>query len=241
MDNSIYIALSRQTAVFRDLDVTANNVANANTTGFSGEKMLFSEYLVDDGNRNNMSFTNDISTMRNLGQGRIETTGNPFDVALSGRGYFVVETPLGNRYTRAGNFQLDADGTLVTVDGYPVLDNAGQRITFEENARDIIIREDGAIQVDGDELAQLGVVQFENEQVMERLASNLYKADVQPTEAIGARVLHGALEKSNVDAVGEITHLVELNRSVASLTRFIDLQYELQRRAGQTLSKSAGA
>jgi flagellar basal-body rod protein FlgF len=241
MDNSIYIALSRQTAVFRDLDVTANNVANASTTGFTAEKMLFTEYMKDDGNRNKMSFTTDITNVRDLDEGRMQVTGNAFDMAISGRGYFTVETPLGNRYTRAGNFQLDGTGTLVSTDGYPVLDNAGQRIVFDENAREIIVRQDGAIQVDGDELAQIGVVQFDNEQVMERLASNLYKSDVPPVESETAKVLHGVLEQSNVNAVSEITHLVDLNRSVTSITRFIDLQYELQRRAGQTLTKSASS
>lgn len=239
MDNGIYIALSRQTALFRDLDVTANNIANSSTAGFRSEKVLFTEYLVDDGNRNKMAFTNDIVTHRNLDQGRMQVTDNPFDVAISGKGYFVVETPLGNRYTRAGNFQLDAEGTLVTPDGNPVLDNAGQRIVFDPDSREIVVREDGTIQVDGGELATLGVVEFENEQVLERLSSALYKADVTPQQSETSRVLHGVVEQSNVSAVSEITHLVDLNRSVGSLTRFIDSQYELQRRAGNVLSKQS--
>lgn len=239
MDNSIYIALSRQAAVFRDLDVTSNNVANSSTPGFTAEKVMFSQYLENDGNHNKMAFTSDISTRRDLSEGRMETTGNPFDMAISGPGYFTVETPLGNRYTRAGNFQLDGNGTLVTADGNPVLDNAGQRITFDPDAPgEIKVRQDGAIQVGNDEIATIGVVNVENQQVMERLASNYYKSDVTPTAVEGSKILSGMVEQSNVQGVSEITHLVDLNRSVASITRFIDVQYELQRRAGQTLAKS---
>jgi flagellar basal-body rod protein FlgF len=241
MDNSIYIVLSRQTALFRDLDVTSNNVANTTTTGFKGEKVLFTDYLLDDGNRNKMAFTNDISSLRDTDQGRLQVTENPFDMAISGKGYFVVETPLGNRYTRAGNFQLDAEGTLVTPDGYPVLDDAGQRIILDPESREIVVRQDGVIQVDGEELAVIGVAEFENEQVMERLSSALYKSDVAPQAPTESKVLHGVLEQSNVQPVSEIVHLVDLGRSVASLTRFIDSQYDLQRRASSILARQGSS
>ena len=115
MDSSIYITLSKQMAMFRDMEATANNIANVNTTGYNGEKMMFTDYLVNDGNRHKMAYVQDISTYRDLQEGPIQVTSNAFDLAISGPGYFAVATPLGTRYTKAGNFTLREDGALVTM------------------------------------------------------------------------------------------------------------------------------
>src|SRR5687768_3602243 len=103
MDNSIYIALSRQLAEFRDMDITANNIANANTVGYDSEHILFSTYLTRDinkGDRNPMAFAHDVSSYVNTEMGSLQTTGNDLDLAIQGDGYFIVETPLGIRYTK---------------------------------------------------------------------------------------------------------------------------------------------
>src|SRR5258708_5552303 len=109
MDNSIYVTLSRQLALFRDMDVTANNIANANTTGYNAEHIMFDSFVTKDanqGDRNPVSFANDVATYRNIENGSMQITGNDLDLAIQGNGYFIVETPLGTRYTRAGNFQV---------------------------------------------------------------------------------------------------------------------------------------
>lgn len=151
MDNGIYIALSRQLALFRDMAETTNNIANANTTGFQAEKIIFSEYLKKDnnqGNHNNMSFANDVSSYRYVQEGSRRVTGGQLDVALEGAGsYFMVETPLGTRYTRAGNFSLDESGALITPSGYKVLDASGQPIEFPPETQDIVIGTAGNITV----------------------------------------------------------------------------------------------
>ena len=232
--------LSRQTGLFRDMDVTANNIANATTTGYTSEDMLFTDYLEDDGNRNKMAFAQDVSTYRKTEQGAMKLTGNALDVAISGKGYFTIETPLGNRYTRAGNFQLDANGTLTTTDGLPVLDADGQRIIFEEEDRDISIGEAGNIVVDGEERGSLGVVQFDNEQLLERLNSTLFKSDVPGIPAVeNFRVMHGMLEQSNVDSVTQLTRMIKTSRSVASTAKFIETMYDLQRKASNTYAKQS--
>src|SRR5690348_3481311 len=100
MDNSIYIMLTRQLAMFRDVEVTANNIANANTTGYDAEHTMFSSYMTQDinqGNANPMAFGYDVSTYRDTNEGTLRGTGNPLDVAIEGNGYFMVETPLGTR------------------------------------------------------------------------------------------------------------------------------------------------
>lgn len=164
-------------------------------------------------------------------------TGNPLDVAIAGPGYFVVQTPLGERYTRAGNFQIDAEGTLVTNEGNPVLDQGGQPITFEPEDRDIRIGEAGNIMVDGAERATLGVVEFSNPQVLERMNSTLFRSDAEPASAETSRVLHGVLEGSNVQPVMELTRMIQVSRAVASTSKFIEVNYDLQRKASNTLAQ----
>ncbi|MBM3618266.1 MAG: flagellar basal-body rod protein FlgF [Alphaproteobacteria bacterium] len=240
MDNGIYVALSRQMGLFRDMDVTANNIANANTVGFGGEKVMFDDFLVktspDGGPRT--AFTNDFASYRNLAEGPMKVTSNPLDVAISGPGYFAVMTPLGERYTRAGNFQLDTDGTLVTPEGYQVLDEGGQPIQFEPQDKEIAIGQAGDIVVDGAPRGNLGVFEFANPQLMERTGSTLYKADGLAQPAAASRVLHGTLEGSNISPVMELTHMIKVQRGVGSTAKLIDAQYELTRKTADTWAKS---
>lgn len=234
MDNGIYIMLSRQLALFRDMQVTANNVANANTTGYNAEHMLFTSYLAKDvsqGTPNNMALAHDISTYRSTENGPMMVTENTLDFAIQGDGYFTVETPLGVRYTRAGNFQLDSEGKLTTAEGYPVLDNSGQHITFPEDVRDIEIGETGTFKVNGEEFASIGVVKFENEQLLERLDGRLYKSEIEPEAAENVRIMQGTLENANVQPVRELTHMIDVSRSVTSTAKFIETMYDLQRKA----------
>ncbi len=240
MDNSIYIALSRQTALFREINLVANNISNVDTTGYQAEKMLFTKYMVDDGNRNKMAFTQDIASYRDTAGGPLRVTGNALDVAISGSGFFQVETPQGRRYTRAGNFQMDGNGTLITAEGHPVLDDGGQPVEFAPEDREIAVHENGAVVVDGEERAVLGVVEFENPQAMTQVGGALFATDQEPVESDESRVLHGVLEKSNVVGVSEIVRMVELQRSVASTAKFIEVMYDLQRKTNNTYAQNSG-
>ncbi len=238
MDNSIYIMLSRQTALFRDMDVTANNIANVNTTGYHGEKMMFTDYLVKDtSNRRQMAFTQDVATYQDTRNGSMKVTGNPLDVGLMGSGYFTVETPRGDRYTRAGNFQLDGEGTLVTAEGYPVLDDGGQRIIFDQEDKQIVVGENGLITVDGEERAVLAIAEFANQQALTQEYGGMYRSDAPPLPAEATRVVHGALEDSNIQGVSEIVRLVELQRSTGSSSKFIETMYDLIRKANNAYSQ----
>jgi len=238
MDNSIYVSLSRQMAVFRDMAVTANNIANINTTGYNAEKAMFTDYLVGDGNHHKMAFAQDISSYRDTRQGTMNATGNPLDMAIQGRGYFTIETANGPRYTRNGTFQTNPEGMLVNVDGNPVLDDAGQRIQFDEQDRDIKVLQTGQLMVDGEERGTVGVVQFDNEQDLAPEGTNFSAIDgaARPAEE-GVRVLHGVLEGSNVSAVHEIVRLTELSKSTSGTAKFIEVMYDLQRKASNTLTE----
>lgn len=241
MDNGIYIALSRQMGLFREMDVTANNIANADTTGYTAEKMMFEDYLVKGGEGPKLAFVNDVSSYRDTREGAMKVTGNPLDVAIQGPGYFMVQTPLGERYTRAGNFQIDVDGTLVTPDGYPVLDDAGQPIIFAPEDQEITIGEAGNLKVNGEERGNLGVVEFDNPQMLERLNSTLFRSDIPGNPPAESRVLHGVLEGSNVQPVLELTRMIQVSRSVGSTQKLIESQYELQRKASNTWAQNANS
>lgn len=240
MDNSIYIVLSKQTAQLREMDLRANNIANSATTGFQDESMLFTQYLVDDGNRHKMAFARDIASYRDTDSGPVKATGNQFDVAIRGPGYFTVQTPLGTRYTKAGNFQLDASKTLVTQEGYPVLDRTGQKITFEEDDEAVRIGDDGtvfAINREGDvERATLGVAEFANQQLLERTAGALFKGE-NPLPPAQSHVLQGVLEQSNVKPIIELTGVLNLSRSIGHTGKFIETVYDLERKASNSIAK----
>ena len=137
MENTLLIGLSRQVTLERQMDVIANNVANVNTNGFKADRSLFQEYLMPTAREDNfapgrdrrLSHVLDRATFHDFAQGSPDQTKNPLDVAINGDGFFVVQTPEGERYTRDGSFQIDSQGCLVTSDGSPVMSNAGE-ITF---------------------------------------------------------------------------------------------------------------
>ncbi len=240
MDNSIYVTFSRQAALFRDLEVSANNLANATTPGYNAQKTVFSEYLAADNKKKN-AYANDVTTYRDTGKGALRMTENPFDLAITGPGYFIVETPYGTRYTKSGNFQIDAVGTLMNPDGYPVLGNDGGRITIPGNVKRVEINGSGQISGDGTDVGQIGIAEFGNEQRMERMGQTLFRATEEPNDAEKSRIVQGAVENSNVSAVSELVRVQEISRSVGSTAKFIETMYDLQRKASSVYAKAAQA
>ena len=142
MENTVLAATAQQIAIRRQMDVIANNVANSNTLGFKGERMVFAQYLTDIGNGEKMAMVEIAAVVRDFTDGPLQATGNPLDVAIRGEGFFQVETPDGIRYTRSGNFRLDASGALVTSDGHappiqgPVFEPRNDGTVFNDPAHD---------------------------------------------------------------------------------------------------------
>lgn len=236
MDNSLYITLSKQMALFQDMDITSNNIANTNTTGYNGEHVLFSSYLTKDvnsGTRNPMSMAYDVNSYRDTTQGAIHTTGNPLDIAIQGPGYFTVETPLGNRYTKNGNLNISPEGVLVTSDGYPVLDSSSKQIELPEDTISVDIGKAGNIKVNGEDFSSIGVVSFANEKLLQRAGGNLYSSDSEPDAAdeTTVQVIQGSLESSNIQPVRELTHMMTVSRAVTDTAQFIAMVYDLERKA----------
>lgn len=222
MENTSYIAMSRQASLRRSMDIVANNIANANTPAYKAERMVFQEYLAKPARGEQLSFVQDVGTARDLSSGPLSTTGNDFDVALSDEGYFVVDTPLGDRYTRHGRFQLDAAGQLVTGTGYPVQGQAGP-INIPTNSGRISIAGDGTVSNDTGVLGKIRVVTFDDEQKLRKAANGLFSAapDMTPDAVQQPKMVQGMIEESNVQAVLELTRMMDINRTHESVTKFI--------------------
>jgi flagellar basal-body rod protein FlgF len=242
METTNYIALSRQAGLRRELNLVANNMANLNTPAYQGESMMFVEYLADTqhGKTGEMSFVQDLATVRDLTEGPMKRTENPLDLAISGRGYFTIQTEDGPRYTRNGAFQLNDQGEIVNKANQPLVDANGNPIQVPGDAQSIEIGEDGTIATEFGPIARLEPVAFENEQLLNKRANGLYEArEEQAAEpAEDARVLQGMIEGSNVEGVVEMTRLIDLSRSYASANKFTESEHERILRAVRTLVAS---
>ncbi|MBN9600093.1 MAG: flagellar basal-body rod protein FlgF [Afipia sp.] len=251
MENTLLVALSRQMVLERQMDVVANNVANANTNGFKADKSLFEEFLRSGahednfvGNDRRVSFVNDRATIRDFASGPNLQTGNPLDVAVNGNGFLVVQTPAGERYTRDGALQINAQGQLVTNGGNLVLGTNGP-ITFQATDRDINVSADGTITVREGTVTQvdsirgkLRLVTFNNPQQLVKEGANLFTAPAgvaaQPDTL--SRVNQGFVEKSNVNVVTEMTRLMEITRTYQSVASLMQQQNDLRKSAIQMLA-----
>ncbi len=245
MESPIQIALSRQTALRRSLDSTANNIANASTSGYRREQTLFQEYLArtgTPGNRQMVSYTQDIGTFRDFSEGTLTSTGNPLDVALRGDAFFTVGHPAQNMYTRNGVFHLDANGQIVTADGYPILAENGQPISVPQNERgQILIDSQGTVsfttQNGIQDLGRLALVRFNDQQAMRPAGSSMYATDQEALPAPETVVAQGYIESSNVKPVLEVTQMLEIMRDYQSLQKLIDAEGDRQTSAITKIAK----
>ena len=247
METPTYIALSRQMGLRRHMEIVANNLANMNTPAFKGERLIFVEFLNDknktSSNKDVQSFVQDIGTMRDTTEGPLVKTDNPFDLAVTGDGYFTVETPLGSRYTRHGRFQLDAENRLVTGQGEPVLDAGGSAINIPRGSGPIAVGTDGTISANGGIIGKLGLVKFPDEQLLRRGANNQYIAPegTQPEAVEKPRIMQGMLEESNVEAITELTRMIEIMRSYQSIGKAIEDEHERQMKTINRVSRRSQA
>ncbi len=245
LENTAYIGLSRQLVLQRQMDMIANNIANMNTTAYKAQTMMFAEYLVPQGRTGaaavgyDMSMVQDVAMMRRMSPGIIRQTGNALDLAIKGKGYFVIETPDGLRYTRNGRFMTDLEGLLVNRAGYPVLDVDSRVIELNPSDPNLDISTDGTISTSAGAVARLQVAIFQNEQKLEELGNSLYASKETPELAETSQILQGALEGSNVNAIREMTEMMTVLRSYQSVQRLLTANHEMQRRAISTLGKVA--
>ena len=218
MDSPGYIALSRLVAAQRVTAVTANNIANADTPGFRAYRPLFGAMLerqmdadAPRGGRD-LAFAQDRATWREQTPAALQRTGNPLDIAIGDQdGYFALQTPRGERYTRAGRFTLDGEGRVVDPDGHALAGADGQPVRLEPGAARIDIRGDGTLSTENGAAGQLRIVRFDNAQALRAEGDRNFAApeDRPPRAVESPRLVQGAMEGSNVRPVLELTRLTD--------------------------------
>ena len=243
MDNSLYVGLSRQMTLRRELDIVANNIANADTTGFKVESLMVetepSAPAMTLGGPKPVKFVLDSGVARNFGQGSLRQTGAPLDMAIEGQGFFRIQTAEGERYTRDGRFRLDEGGRLTTQDGKPVMGDGGGEIVVDPENGPVTISSDGVVSQGELRVGRVGVAGFDTLSVLEKTGDNLYRntSNEQPQALTTSKVRQGMLESSNVNPVLEITRMIEVTRAYESMAKMMDANSELSRRSVERMGK----
>lgn len=220
MQNSLYVALSSQIALSKRLDTIADNVANASTVGFRATGIKF-ENLVSGPRGSGIDFVTSGETFLSGQSGPLTQTGNPFDFAIRGDGWFAIQTPVGMVMTRDGRFTMQEDGQLVTLQGYPVLDVGGAPIQLDPRGGPPEVGADGMVRQNGGQAGAIGLFAFEPEENFQRFENSGIVPNRQPepiVDRIDAGVAQGFLEDSNVNPVMEMTRLIAVQRAFENIS-----------------------
>jgi flagellar basal-body rod protein FlgF len=234
----MYVALSRQMTLRREMDIIANNIANADTTGFKVEMAMVRTDPSEgarmiDGPRS-LKFVLDDGVVRDFSQGALRQTGATFDVAIEGQGFFKVNTDAGERFT------LGADGRLTTQAGDPVL-GAGGEIVINPEDGEVAISADGVVSQNGEQIGKIDVFAFDDLSSLAKDGDNLLRntSNIEPQVSNAASVRQGMLEGSNVNPIMQITRMIEVSRAYESMVRTIEGSSELSRRSVERLGRVA--
>jgi flagellar basal-body rod protein FlgF len=242
MDSTMLLGLQTQRILQRRLDITANNLANVNTTGFKADALVVEEARTPDtfadAAPRDIRYARDITVARDLTQGAITLTGNPLDLAMEGESFFIVRGPNGPVYTRDGAFTLDGAGQLVTRDGRPVLSQEGSPIVLDPQGEQPTIDRSGVVRVAGVEAGRVGMASFQRPGALEKIGDNLWDAAGQTPLAGTGSIIQGALEESNVTAVTELTNLIQITRAYESAARVVRGADDLRQRTIERLGRA---
>ncbi len=245
MELTTNVALSRLIAQQRALDVTANNLANANTPGFKAERVVFSDWLSQQSGTDSprggakVAFTQDRATYREQQAGPVQHTGNQLDLAVDGNGYFTVDTPRGPRLTRAGRFTPMPDGRLGDADGNALLDRVGQPVRLSAADTNITITADGNISSQNGSLGQIGLVQPDDPNRMTAEGARTLRADGPTTPVAQPQIIQGAVEDSNVQPVMEMTRMMNDLRQFQFTSQLVQGEADRMQSAMDKISKQS--
>ena len=223
MQSNIYVSLSAQLALQRRMETIANNVANSTTAGFRAEEMTF-EQVASQAQSGTVSYVSRGVTQLSLAQGELTPTSNPLDVAVRGNAYFAIQTGSGVSYTRDGRMQMLATGQLTTLNGSPVLDISGSPLQLDPNGGPPVIARDGAITQNGRQIGALGLFSMDKEAKLSRGEGASVVPDLEPQPQLDFNsngVIQGFTEKSNVNPILEMTHLIAVQRTFDAVSNII--------------------
>ncbi len=231
MLRGLYAAAGAMMVQRKRMDVLTNNLANLETPGYKKDYAVmrsFDDVLISQLGGTGSPYVRTVGPMSfgshldeivtAFTQGALEQTGRTADLALEGDGYFVVETPQGLRYTRAGNFQVDANGYLCTSEGFYVRSTTGRVLV---GAQDFTVAADGTVTSPAG-VSRLQIVSFADTEALQKVGGNLYASTAAPVASTAA-VLQGGLEMSNVDMAQETVNMIEVQRNYEINQRIVNI------------------
>jgi flagellar basal-body rod protein FlgF len=245
MDALTVAAASGLRARMESLEMLANNLANAATGGYKMDREFYSLYLSTEAQGSSTPGRTPATLpvierhWTDFSQGLLRTTNNPFDLALSGKGFFSVNGPSGRLYTRDGSFRLSATGVLTTLEGYPVRTVGGGPVQTQ-SAGSLEVSPDGTVTQEGIVLGRLEVVDFQDPSVLAKQGNNYFRTadqNLTPGTAVAAEIHQGKLEDSNVATAEGAVRLVSVMRQFEMLQRAISLGAEMNRRVIEEVAR----
>ncbi len=247
MDPLTSAAASGMRSRIESLDMLANNIANAASPGFKGDREFYTLYLSSEA-----ADSPDGTTPATLpvierqwtdfAQGAVTPTNNSLDVALNGKGFFVVASGSGHVFTRNGSFRISSQGQLETSDGHAVLGTDEKPILLD-GSKPVEISPDGAINQDGQAVAQISVVDFKDPTSLVKRGSNYFSVDLatiapdSASQASQTEVLQGQLEAANAQPAQSAVRLVTILRQFESLQKAMTIGADMDRRAVEEVAK----
>jgi len=237
MEAPTFVTLSRQTGLKSEMRILANNIANASTTGYRQEGLLFSEFVRTAPGQASLSMSR--AQVRNTSQeqGTLTQTDGDLDFAIEGDGFFLIETPDGQRLTRSGSFSTNAGGDLVTPSGYRVLDAGGAPV-FVPGGAAVSVASDGTISADGQPLGQIGLFTPADPNTLMREDGVMFRTDGEIEPVVNARILQGFIENSNVNPLLQVARMVEVQRAYEMGQSFAETEDQRIRNAVRTLIRT---
>jgi flagellar basal-body rod protein FlgF len=240
MQTGLNVSLSSQLALERRLTTLADNVANSTTVGFRATEVKFNQ-IVSNQKVADVAFVSEGREFLSTRSGGITETGGMLDFALKGDAWFQVETPSGPTLTRDGRFTMTDAGELVTLNGYPVLDAGGGPIQIDPNAGPVMLSADGQLNQNGQPVAALGLFEADLSGGFVRAGNSGIIPARQPqpiVDRVDAGVVQGYVEESNVNAIGEMTQLIQVTRAFENIASLIRGSEESTNEAIRTLGGS---
>ena len=236
MDNAAYTSVTRQSGLLAEMRTIANNIANANTTGYRAEDIIFAEYIHQAQADRPLSLATAQVRETILSQGTLERTGGTFDLAIEGDGFFLIQTPDGERLTRNGAFTPNENGDLVTHDGHAVLDQGGAPVFVPLGAGQVAIAPDGTISAGGQPVGRIGLFQPDDMTTLVREDGVRFSSGTY-TPVDTPQIIQGFVEESNVDPIIQVARMIEVQRAYELGQSFLDQENERIRTAVKTLGQ----
>lgn len=243
MSDKEVVGLSRLISLWQRVNELARNVANQDTAGFRSERINFHEFLskAKDGDNKTLAMRSMVAStaFTDFSPGQLKLTGNALDAAIVGDAFFVVRTKEGERYTRSGSFSIDGSGSLVTQSGHAVLSEAGP-VSVAQGDGSVTISADGSISTAKGIIGRLRLVRFDDMSKLSGRGASQFSASSSPIDlpSTEVRLVTGAIEKSNVNGVQEMSALISATRAydlVANAILKDTDNNQLKRLAGEDL------